>query len=212
MERLLLTLATLLYGINSFAQPTPKSLDGFKVAILVAEGFEQVEMIKPRKALKQAGAKTDLISPSKNTVRAWNLTKWGKPFPVDVPLDQASSKNYDALLLPGGVMNPDHLRIIPEAVSFVKDFVEAKKPIAVICHGPWTLINAQGVKGRTITSWPSLEVDLKNAGAHWVDKEVVRDSNLVSSRKPEDIPAFNKEMIKLFSEARPTQSQKTDGK
>jgi protease I len=179
-----------------------QELKGLKIAILVADGFEQAEMTEPRKALEQAGAKTYLISPSKDKVRAWNYGQWSSDkFCVDVELDQANAQDYNALVLPGGVMNPDHLRTIPAAVNFVKAFVDADKPIAVICHGPWTLINAQGVKGRTITSWPSLKVDLENAGAKWVDKQVVREGNLVSSRKPDDIPAFNSEMIRLFSEA-----------
>lgn len=179
-----------------------RELDGLKVAILVADGFEQIEMTEPRKALESAGAKVQLISPAAETVKGWNHTKWGDEFPVDVPLDQTDAVNYDALMLPGGVMNPDHLRISPGAIDFIKAFVTAGKPIAAICHAPWTLINAEAVKGRTITSWPSLRADLTNAGARWVDREVVNDGNLVTSRKPDDLPAFNKAMIELFSEER----------
>lgn len=175
-------------------------LNGLKIAILLTNGFEQVEMTEPRKALDNAGAKTVLISPEP-TIKAWDGKKkqWGETFKADLLLDKAIPTDYDALLLPGGVMNPDILRMNDKAVAFVKAF--ANKPIAAICHGPWTLINAQLVKGKTMTSWPSLKQDLINAGAHWVDKEVVLDGNLVTSRKPDDIPAFNKTMIELFSKA-----------
>lgn len=176
------------------------TLKGKKVAILVTDGFEQSEMADPRQALKNAGAQTDLISPNKDKVRGWKHGNWADSFDVDVPLDQAKPNNYDALLLPGGVMSPDRLRISPEAIEFIKQFVKTNKPIAAICHGPWTLINAEGIKGHTVTSWPSIKLDLINAGAKWVDQEVVRDGKLVTSRKPDDIPAFNKEIIKLFSE------------
>ncbi len=178
-----------------------ESLQGKKVAILVTDGFEQVELTEPRKALDQAGARTELVSPAQGQVKGWNHTEWGDKIPVDVPLQQARPESYDALLLPGGVMNPDHLRMDPDAVRFVKSFVDAGKPIAAICHGPWTLIEAGGVKGRKMTSWPSLQTDLRNAGAHWVDQKVVHDGNLVTSRKPDDIPAFNQEMIGLFAQA-----------
>jgi protease I len=176
-----------------------ESLQGKKVAILVTDGFEQVELTGPRKALDQAGAKTEVVSPAKGQVKGWNHTEWGDKIPVDVPLQQARPENYDALLLPGGVMNPDHLRMDPDAVRFVKSFVDAGKPIAAICHGPWTLIEAGAVRGKKMTSWPSLQTDLRNAGAHWVDQQVVHDGNLVTSRKPDDIPAFNQEMIGLFA-------------
>ncbi len=179
-----------------------KELDGLNVAILVEEGFEQVEMTEPRKALDQAGAKTHLIVPARTRVKAWDSTNWGTEFPVDVQLDDANPDDYGALLLPGGVMNPDRLRMIARAVKFVRDMGLSGKPIAVICHGPWTLINAGLVKGRTITSWPSLHIDLVNAGANWVNEQVVRDGNLLSSRRPDDIPAFNLAMIDLFAEAR----------
>lgn len=177
-----------------------RKLEGLRVAILVADGFEEVEMTKPREALDFAGALTFLVSPNGAFVQGWHHDKPGDPFKIDVQLKDAKVDDYDALLLPGGVFNPDRLRINGLAVEFVRNFVLAQKPIAAICHGPWTLINAQGVKGKTMTSWLSLEADLTNAGAHWVDKEVVTDGNLVTSRMPEDIPAFNPAVIELFSQ------------
>ena len=177
------------------------ALSGMKVAILVAEGFEQVELTEPKKALEEAGATAKVVSPEKGKVRAWRTKDWGKEIDVDLALDKANVTDFDALLLPGGVMNPDNLRMDPKAVEFVKHFTDAGKPVAAICHGPWTLIEAGAVRGRTITSWPSLKTDLKNAGANWIDKEVVSDQGLVTSRKPDDIPAFNREMIRLFGEA-----------
>jgi protease I len=179
------------------------NLSGLKVAILIEDGFEQVEMTEPRKALHQAGAETTIVSPLPQRVRGWNFTNWGEDFPVEVNLDQATAQDFDALLLPGGVMNPDTLRIQPKAVDFVKAFFDADKPVAVICHGPWTIIEAGAARGRQIASWPSLKTDLRNAGAQWMDQEVVIDGNLVSSRKPDDIPAFNGGMIDVFSRARP---------
>jgi protease I len=180
------------------------TLDGMKVAILVAEGFEQVELTEPKKALDEAGAQTRIVSPAKGEVQGWNHFDKADKFKVDVPLEQADAGNFDALLLPGGVANPDQLRIITKAVQFVRDFFDAGKPVAVICHGPWTLIDAGVAKGRTITSWPSLKADLSNAGAKWVDQEVVVDNGLVSSRKPADIPAFNRKMLEEFGEGRHT--------
>jgi protease I len=180
----------------------PNELNGLKVAILVTNGFEQVEMTEPRKALEKAGAKTFLVSPAKGKVRGWHHDEKADEFSVDVPLDEANPDDYDALLLPGGVINPDQLRLQPRAIEFIQKIAAADKPIAAICHGPWTLIDAKVVKGHIVTSWPSLKVDLINAGANWVDKEVVRDGKLVTSRKPDDIPAFNSTMIKLFEEAR----------
>lgn len=177
-------------------------LDRFKVAILVAEGFEQRELEEPKKALEQAGAKTRIVSPSEGQVQAWKHFERGDRFDVDVALEQADEREFDALLLPGGVANPDQLRMQPKAVNFVRHFLEHGKPVAVICHGPWTLIEADALRGRTITSWPSLKTDLINAGANWVDQEVVVDANLVSSRKPADLPAFNREMLNVFSAAR----------
>ena len=178
------------------------NLNGLKVAILVTDGFEQVELVEPRKALDQAGAETRIVSPKKEHVRGWNFTDWGDEFPVDMSLDQTRPDDFDALLLPGGVLNPDTLRIQPEAVEFVKAFFDAGKPVAAICHGPWTIIETGAARGRRIASWPSLRTDLRNAGAEWMDQEAVVDRNLVSSRKPDDIPAFNREMIGLFSRAR----------
>jgi protease I len=175
-------------------------LNGKRVAILVTDGFEQVEMTEPRKALEDAGARTDLVSPARGKVKGWQHTKWGDEFPVDVPLDAARPDDYDALVLPGGVMNPDKLRMNDAAVHFVRAFFEEGKPVAAICHGPWTLIEADVVRGRTMTSWPSLQTDLKNAGANWVDREVVTDNGLVTSRKPDDLPAFNRKMIEEFGE------------
>jgi protease I len=180
-----------------------ENLKGRKVAILVDDGFEQVELTRPQKALILEGADTSIVSPRVDRVRGWNFREWGEDFPVDVPLTDADPQEFDALLLPGGVMNPDALRMQPKAVAFVNAFFEAGKPVAVICHGPWTVIEAGAARGRRIAAWPSLKTDLKNAGAEWVDQEVVVDGNLVSSRKPDDIPAFNREMVELF--ARPRQ-------
>jgi protease I len=176
------------------------SLNELRVAILVDDGFEQVELMEPRKALDDAGAETTVVSPQRGRVRGWNFTEWGEQVPVEVHLSEADADEFDALLLPGGVMNPDRLRMKPDAVAFVSDFFEAGKPVAVICHGPWTVVEAGAARERRITSWPSLKTDLVNAGAEWVDQEVVVDGNLVSSRKPDDIPAFNREMIGLFSQ------------
>lgn len=176
-----------------------ENINGVRVAILVEDGFEWVELVDPRKALDQAGAQTSLVSPKSPRVRGWNFTDWGQDLPVDVPLDNAQPTDFDALHLPGGVMNPDSLRMQPKAVAFVKAFFDAGKPVAVICHGPWTVIEAGAARGRKIASWPSLKTDLRNAGAEWMDQEAVVDGNLVSSRKPADIPAFNRAMIDLFA-------------
>ena len=177
-----------------------KRLTGKKVAILVADGFEQVEMTEPRAALEAAGARTSIVSPARGRVQGWKHFDKGDTFEVDVPLDEARSDQFDALLLPGGVANPDQLRIIPKAVSFIREFFEAGKPVAAICHGLWPLIDAGVVQGRTVTSWPSLKADLINAGAKWVDQPVVVDNGLVTSRKPDDIPAFVEKMIEEFAE------------
>jgi protease I len=171
-----------------------------KVAVLLTDGFEQVEMTKPRQALIDAGASVSLVSPEKGEIQGYNHQEKADKFSVDVPLKQARPDDYDALLLPGGVANPDSLRTNPDAVQFVKSFVKAGKPVAAICHGPWTLIEADAVRGKKMTSWPSLKTDLKNAGADWVDQEVVTDHGLVTSRKPADIPAFNEKMIEEFAE------------
>jgi len=174
------------------------NLRGKKIAILVTHGFEQDELLKPRKALDDAGAQTKVVSPKPGAVKGWNHTEWGETVQADLTLQQAKPADFDALLLPGGVINPDKLRMLPEAVSFVKSFFDAGKPVAAICHAPWTIIEAGAAKGRRIASWPSLKTDLKNAGAEWVDQEAVTDGNLVSARKPDDIPAFNQAMIELF--------------
>lgn len=179
-----------------------ESLKCLKVAILVTDGFEQVELSKPRLALDEAGAETLVVSPKEYHVRGWNFTDWGAELKVDTRLQQARPEDFDALLLPGGVINPDALRIIPEAVAFVKAFFDAGKPVAAICHGPWTVIEADKARGRRMTSWPSLRTDLRNAGANWVDEETVVDRGLLTSRKPDDIPAFNRAMIELFGTAR----------
>ena len=171
-----------------------------RVAVLVDNGFEQSELMEPRKALQEAGARADVISPHTGKVKGWQHTNWGEEIPVDRTLDEAKPDEYDALLLPGGVMNPDKLRANQAAVRFVKHFVDSGKPIAAICHGPWTLIEAGATRGRKMTSWPSLQSDLRNAGAEWVDQEVVTDRGLVTSRKPDDIPAFNRKMIEEFAE------------
>jgi protease I len=184
-----------------------KDLKDLKVAILVADGFEQQEMTEPRKALDEAGASTQIVSPVEGQVEGWNHFDKGDKFPVDVPLAEAQPDDFDALLLPGGVANPDQLRMRPEAVQFVKSFFDAGKPVAVICHGPWTLIEAGVVKGRKMTSWPSVKTDLINAGADWVDQEVVTDNGLISSRKPDDIPAFNRKMLEEFAEGRHRQQK-----
>jgi protease I len=171
-----------------------------RVAILATDGVEQVELTEPRKALEDAGATAELVSPKRGKIKAWQHDRWGDELKVDVPLDEARAEDYDALMLPGGVMNPDHLRQDQKAVQFVRSFFAAGKPIAAICHAPWMLIEADVVRGRTVTSWPSLRTDLRNAGADWVDREVVTDEGLVTSRKPDDIPAFNKKMIEEIAE------------
>jgi protease I len=177
-------------------------IEGLKVAILVTDGFEQVELTEPREALDEAGAETQIVSPKDDRVRGWNFTDWGRTLPVDVKLGEARPQDFAALLLPGGVMNPDTLRMDPKAVVFVKAFFDARKPVAAICHGPWTIIETGAARGRGMTSWPSLRTDLINAGADWTDQEVVVDGNLVTSRKPSDIPAFNRAMLKLFADAK----------
>ncbi len=177
----------------------PDSLRGVRVAILATDGFEQTELTEPRQALDAAGADTEVVSPKDGKVRGWKMKEWGDEVEVDQSLDKADPKNYDALLLPGGVINADALRMQPQAVRFVKSFFDAGKPVAVICHAPWALIESGVVKGHRMTSWPSLKTDLTNAGAEWVDEEVVVDGKLVTSRKPDDIPAFNREIKRLFS-------------
>ncbi len=177
-------------------------LKGKKIAILATEGFEYVELTKPKKALEDAGANTEVVSPKDGKIKGWDHTDWGDSVKVDVSLKSADPDNYDALLLPGGVMNPDHLRQDPAAVQFVKSFFEAHKPVAAICHGPWMLVEADVVRGRKLTSWPSLKTDIKNAGGQWTDEQVVTDQGLVTSRKPDDIPAFNKKIVEEFAEGK----------
>ena len=182
-------------------------LEGMRIAILVTDGFEQSELTGPKKALEQEGAQTYIVSPATGEVNGWKHTEWGDKFRVNVPLEEANSSDYDALLLPGGVMNPDRLRMNERAVEFVKSFFRAGKPVAAICHGPWTLIEAGVVRNRKMTSWPSLRTDLRNAGADWVDQEVVADDGLITSRKPDDIPAFNRKMIEEFAAGRHQQQK-----
>ena len=184
-----------------------KKLEGKKVAILVADGFEQVELTEPKKALEAAGATIEIVSPADGRVQGWNHNEKADLFSVDMPLKRARSDDYDALLLPGGVRNPDQLRMLTRAVEFVDGFFAAGKPVAAICHALWTLVEAGVVKGRRITSWPSLKTDLMNAGADWVDREVVVDHGLVTSRKPADIPAFNHKMIEEFAAQRYSRSK-----
>jgi len=177
-------------------------LSGKRIAILVAgEGIEQVELTEPRKALEDAGAEVDLVSPESGEVQAFDHLDKADTFPVDVTVSDADAGDYDGLVLPGGVANPDNLRTDPEAVEFVRSFFEAGKPVGAICHAPWVLIEASVVGGRTLTSYPSLQTDLRNAGAEWVDEEVVVDAGLVTSRNPRDIPAFVAKLVEEFAEA-----------
>jgi protease I len=175
-------------------------LDGKKIAILVEDGFEQIELTSPKQALEEAGAETHIISPKRDKVKGWEHTEWGQEFPVDVAIEQANANEYDALLLPGGVMNPDKLRTNKQAIQFVRSFFEQKKPVAAICHGPWVLAEADVVKGRKMTSYHSIQTDMKNAGANWVDQEVVVDEGLVTSRNPDDLPAFNRKLVEEVAE------------
>src|SRR5438270_13650228 len=179
-----------------------RKLDGKKVAILVADGFEQVEMTKPREALDEAGAKTKIVSVKAGQIQGMHHADKGDKFDVDLTLDDANPEDFDALLIPGGLMNPDTLRSTPEALKFTRHFFQEGKPVAAICHAPWVLIDAEVVRGRTLTSWPAIKTDVRNAGGNWVDKEVVVDNGLVTSRKPDDIPAFNEKMIEEFCEGR----------
>jgi protease I len=177
-----------------------QKLKGKKIAIVAADMVEQVELVEPRKALEEAGAETELISLKPGEIRGFNHFDPADTFKVDRTAEEVDASDYDALLLPGGVGNPDQLRGDENVVSFIRDFFEAGKPVAVICHGPWTLVEAGVVKGRTLTSWPTLQTDIRNAGGIWVDQEVVVDKGLVTSRKPDDIPAFNTKMIEEFAE------------
>jgi protease I len=175
-------------------------LTGKRVAILATDGVEQVELTKPREALDAAGAKTILVAPKKGKIRAWQHDRWGDELDVDATLDEARAETFDALLIPGGVMSPDRLRMERKAVDFVRAFFHDSKPVAAICHGPWLLVEAGVLQGRQITSWPSLQTDVRNAGGDWVDREVVTDEGLVTSRKPDDIPAFSKKMLEEIAE------------
>jgi protease I len=177
-------------------------LEGKKVAILVADGFEQVEMTEPRKALEEAGAETKIVSPKSGQIQGMHHMEKGDKFDVDLTIDDARAEEFDALMIPGGLFNPDALRSNEDALNFARHFFAAGKPVAAICHGPQVLISADLVRGRTMTSWPAIKADMRNAGARWVDEEVVVDNGLVSSRKPDDIPAFNKKMIEEFCEGR----------
>ncbi len=181
---------------------TTNRLEGMRVAILAADMFEQVELTQPREALQGAGAQTVLVSLKDGEVQGANHHDKADRFPVDMTLDSANPEQFDALLLPGGVANPDQLRMNPKAVQFVKSFFDAGKPVAAICHAPWTLVEADVVRGRRVTSWPSLQTDLRNAGANWVDEVNVTDQNLTTSRKPDDIPKFNEAMLRLFEASR----------
>ncbi|RAI42152.1 type 1 glutamine amidotransferase domain-containing protein [Rhodoplanes roseus] len=177
-------------------------LKGCKVAVLATDGVEQVELTEPVKALREQGADVQVVAPKSGSIQGYDHHDRKDAIPVDRTLDAARPDEFEALLLPGGVINPDALRLEPKAVEFVKHFVTSGKPIAAICHGPWMLIDAGAVKGRKVTSWPSLKTDLRNAGAEWVDQEVVTDNGIVTSRKPQDIPAFNRKMIEEFAEGR----------
>jgi protease I len=180
----------------------PGKLEGKKVAILATDGFEQSELMEPYKALREAGADAIIVSPTGGKIQGMKHAEKADPFEVDLTLDQADADDFDALVLPGGVMNPDALRMNAKAVHFVKGFHAARKPIAAICHGPWLLVEADVVDGRRVTSWPSLKTDLRNAGAEWTDAEVVCDRGLVTSRKPDDLPAFCRKMIEEIAEGR----------
>jgi protease I len=178
---------------------TTPNLSGKKVAIITEHGFEEVELTSPKKALEDAGATVHIIS-SHETVKAWDTDHWSIELPVDAQINKVSSDDYDALLIPGGVLNPDKMRTQPPFISFAEEFLEAGKPVAAICHGPQLLIETGLIKGKEMTSYPSLKTDLTNAGVYWVDKEVVTDQGLVTSRSPEDLPAFNKKIVEEFAE------------
>jgi protease I len=180
----------------------PGQLEGKKVAILAADGFEQVEMTQPRAALQEAGADTRIVSPEAGKIQGMHHADKGDTFGVDLALDEAKPEDFDALMIPGGLMNPDTLRSSEKALEFVRHFFREGKPVAAICHAPWVLIDANVIRGRTLTSWPAIKTDVRNAGGNWVDQEVVVDNGLVTSRKPDDIPAFNLKMIEEFGEGR----------
>ncbi|MBE8712881.1 type 1 glutamine amidotransferase domain-containing protein [Sphingobacterium hungaricum] len=174
------------------------SLHGKKVAILTEEGFEEVELTKPQKAIEDAGGETFIISPESGKIKSWDFTDWGKAYEVDVKLDEAKASDYDALLLPGGVINPDKLRLNKAALDFIKAFVESSKPVAAICHAPWSLVEAKVVSGKKMTSYTSIKTDVENAGATWVDEPVVVDGNLITSRNPDDLEIFSKTLVEAI--------------
>jgi protease I len=180
-----------------------EQLKNARVAILTEEGFEQEELTSPKEALEKAGVKVEIVSPKEGKIKAWNHTDWGIEIDVDKNISEAKVADYDALVMPGGVLNPDKLRRNEQAVAFAKEFLESGKPVAAICHGPQTLIETGLLEGRTMTSYPSVKTDLINAGVNWVDKEVVHDGNLISSRKPADLNAFNKEIMQALGAKTP---------
>ncbi|MGH3001338.1 MAG: type 1 glutamine amidotransferase domain-containing protein [Gaiellaceae bacterium] len=184
-----------------------QKLKGKRVAIVAADMVEQVELVEPRRALEKAGAETDLISLKPGQIQGFDHFDKGDKLDVDKTIEEVDVSDYDALMVPGGVGNPDQLRGDENVVSFVRDFFEAGKPVAAICHGPWVLVEADVVRGRRLTSWPTLQTDIRNAGGHWVDDQVVVDQGLVTSRKPDDIPAFNDKMIEEFCEGKHAEQQ-----
>jgi protease I len=179
-----------------------QTLEGRRIAVLATDGFEQAELVKPVQGLRAEGAKVEVVSPKSGEIQGYNHHEKGDKVHVDRALAEAKPADYDALVLPGGVINPDSLRLEPKAIAFVREFVQSGKPISAVCHGPWTLIDAGGVKGRKMTSWPSLKVDLANAGANWVDEQVVVDGVLVTSRKPDDLPAFVAKTVEVLRNAK----------
>lgn len=198
-----LTAMILSFAITHVSKHTGRDgrLDGKRIAILATDGFEHSELVQPRKALHDAGAQTVLVSLEPGKIKSWKDGNWGESIPVDLELAKAKAEEFDGLLLPGGVMNPDKLRMNPTAVQFVKSFWDAGKPVAAICHGPWMLVEADIVRGRQVTSWPSLKKDIQNAGGNWIDMAVVEDKGMITSRKPDDIPAFNAKIIEIYAQS-----------
>jgi protease I len=194
------TLLSTLFLFKHLNEQFMPQLKNLRVAILTENGFEQSELTSPKEAMEQAGVKVDIVSPQAKEVKAWDVDNWGISIPVDVTLDNAKPGDYDGLMLPGGVLNPDKLRMNPKAVNFVKHFLEEGKPLASICHGPQTLIETKMIQGKKMTSYPSVKTDLMNAGVNWVDEEVVVDNGLVTSRSPKDLNAFNKKLLEELAE------------